>query len=142
LKRKNVEQKLYETALLAELHQNEFENLKNSNRQADKQQVGEYRVQNTIESISHLIADSLIESDNKKQYLDRLSKLDPKLLVGAMHASPLLTTMDIKYIICFAADLDTKDISLIFNVEPASVNTVRYRIRKKCAKDESVRAII
>jgi hypothetical protein len=143
LKRKNVEQKLYETALLAELHQNELENLKNSNRQADKQQVGEYRVQNTVESIAHLVAGALIESDTKKQYLDRLSKLEPKLLESIyQNADVKLTGMDMKYIICFAADLDTKDISLIFNVEPASVNTVRYRIRKKCAKDDNIRAIL
>ncbi|MCL2073360.1 MAG: hypothetical protein FWH18_05540 [Marinilabiliaceae bacterium] len=52
-----------------------------------------------------------------------------------------ITSMDIKYIICFAADLDTKDISLIFNIEPASVNTVRYRIKKKFAEEDAFRMV-
>jgi hypothetical protein len=143
LKRKNVEQRLYETALLAELHQNELQDIKAHKHQSDKQQLEVYRVQNTLEGISQMVYDSLIEVDSKKNYLERLTKLDPKLLEGMFQNSGIkMTGMDIKYIICFAADMDTKDISLIFNVEPASVNTVRYRIRKKCSKNDAVLAIL
>ncbi len=136
LKRKNIEQQLYETALLAELHQNELEKIKDSNRQADKQELERYRAGNTIESITQIVSGSIIESDNKKIYLDRLSKLDAKLFENIFqNGNAKVTSMDMKYIICFAADIDVKDISMIFNVEPASVHTVRYRIRKKYAKE-------
>ena len=53
-----------------------------------------------------------------------------------------ITGMDMKYLICFAADIDAKDISLLFNIEPASVHTVRYRIRKKFAKEDVFRMIL
>ena len=39
--------------------------------------------------------------------------------------------MDIKYILCFYLDFEARDIATIFSVEPASVYTVRYRLRKK-----------
>ena len=36
-----------------------------------------------------------------------------------------------KYIICFAIDMDVRDMSKIFIVEPATILSVRYRIKKK-----------
>jgi hypothetical protein len=138
LKRKNIEQRLYETALQAELRQNELERIQNS-----KQQLEQNPVKNSVERISQMVSDSLIEKDMKVAYLERLSKIDTQLLENAYQTSKIkITSMDMKYIICFAADLDTKDISLIFNIEPASVNTVRYRIKKKFSKEDSFRMIL
>jgi len=71
--------------------------------------------------------------------LVHLSKIDCQLLEHAYQTSKVkLTGMDIKYIICFSANIDVKDISLLFNIEPASVHTVRYRIRRKFAKGDGV----
>jgi len=138
LKRKNVVQQLYETALLAELHQQELEKL-----QSAQQQLERHPVQNTIENIAHIISGSIIDKDDKKVYLERLAGLDSKLLEGAYQTSNVkITGMDMKYIICFAADMDVKDIGLLFNIEPASVHTVRYRIRKKFAKEDVFRMIL
>ena len=138
LKRKNVEQQLYETALLAELRQNELEKMQNL-----QQQLEQHPVKNTIEKITWLIENSIIEKDTKKTYLECLSKLDVKLLEQAYQTSKTkITGMDMKYIVCFAANIDTKDVSLLFNIEPTSVNTVRYRIRKKFAKEDSFRTIL
>jgi hypothetical protein len=138
LKRKNVEQQLYETALLAELRLNELEKI-----QKLQQQLEQNPVKNTIEQITWMIESSIIEKDTKKEYLERLSKIDAKLLENAYHKSEVkITGMDMKYIVCFAANIDTKDISLLFNIEPKSVNTVRYRIKKKFAKDEAFRMIL
>jgi hypothetical protein len=143
LKRKNVEQRLYETALTAELHQNELEKIRNNKQQTDKEQLDYYRVQNTIESIAQMISDSMIETDNKKTYLERLSKLDPKMLENIyQNTNVKITGMDMKYIICFVVDLDEKDICLIFNIEQASVYTVRYRIKKKLAKEDLFKMIL
>jgi len=138
LKRKNVEQQLYEMALLAELRQNELEKIQNL-----KQELEQSPVKNTIEKISWLVEDSIIEKNTKKTYLERLSKIDAKLLEQAYQSSKAkITGMDMKYIICFSADIDVKDISLLFNVEPASVHTVRYRIKKKFSKEDSFRAVL
>ena len=42
-----------------------------------------------------------------------------------------LTVVDKKYILCFLSGESVKNIAARFNVEPASVYTVRYRLRKK-----------
>ena len=136
-KQKNLEQQLYETALLAELSQNELEKTRNINQQLERNPV-----KNCIEIISQTVSASLIEKDTKNTYIERLTKIDTKMLENAYQTSKAkITSMDIKYIICFAADLDTKDISLIFNIEPASVNTVRYRIKKKFAEEDAFRMV-
>ena len=145
LKRKNVEQQLYETALLAELRQSELEKMQQHQRQQQRQQqqLEHQPVKNTIEKITWMIEDSMIEKDAKKTYLERLTKIDLKLLENACQSSQVkITGMDMKYIVCFAANIDTKDVSLLFNVEPKSVNTVRYRIKKKFAKEDTFRMIL
>jgi DNA-binding CsgD family transcriptional regulator len=39
--------------------------------------------------------------------------------------------MDKRYLLCFAAGLSAEQVSVLFSISPASVYTVRYRIRKK-----------
>lgn len=138
LKRKSIEQRLYETALTAELRQNELEKIQSLTAQLEQNPV-----QNTIENISELISSSLIDKDEKKKYLERINKIDSKLLQQVYQTAKVkITNMDMKYIICFSADMDVKDISLLFNIEPASVHTVRYRIRKKFSKDDAAKLLI
>jgi len=137
-KNKNTEQELYETALLAELRQNELEKV-----QTLQQQLEQSPVNSIIENIGQMVSASLIGKEDKKAYLDRLSKLDPKLLEQVHHSSKAkITGMDMKYIICFSADFDVRDISLLFNIEPASVHTVRYRIKKKLPKETAFRVTL
>ena len=139
LKRKNAEQQLYETALLAELRLNELEKMQN----LQQQHLEQNPVENTIKKLTLLIENSVIPKDTKDKYLDRLSKLDVKRLEHAFQFSKTkITGMDMKYIICLAADIDTHDVGLLFNIESASVHTVRYRIRKKFAKEDSFRMIL
>ena len=138
LKRKNVEQQFYETALQAELNQNELEKIQNL-----KKQLAQNPVKNIIENITQQVSASLIDRDNKKAYLERLAKIDTQMLETAYQNSTVkITGMDMKYIICFVADIDVKDISLLFNIEPASVHTVRYRIKKKFQKEDSFKMIL
>ena len=108
-----------------------------------KQQSEHLPIKYAIEKIDRLVSDSLLESENKRVYLSRLSKIDAKLLEHVCQTSEAkLTGMDMKYIICFSADMNVKDISLLFNVEPASVRTVRYRIRKKFSEKDIFRVIL
>ena len=46
-----------------------------------------------------------------------------------------LTVVDKKYILCFLSGESVKNIAARFNVEPASVYTVRYRLRRKFPKN-------
>lgn len=47
------------------------------------------------------------------------------------HAEKPLSLVDKRYILCFIAGLKPTEIATLFNVEPASIYTVRYRIKKK-----------
>jgi hypothetical protein len=123
-RRKNIEQRLYETALLAELSP-------------------QMPVRETIEKIARQVTESAIDGATKTQYLERLERLDVPLLENLYRSSGgTLTGLDMKYIVCFAATLAVRDIGLLFSVEPASVNTVRYRIRKKFAPGDPFRLVI
>lgn len=124
LRRKNIEQRLYETALEAEL----------SPRMP---------VRETIDKIARQVGGAAIEKDAKQAYLESLEHLDVSLLETIYRSSKgSLTSLDMKYIVCFAAEIAVRDIGGLFNVEPASVNTVRYRIRKKFAPDDPLRLVI
>ncbi|MDL2254655.1 tetratricopeptide repeat protein [Bacteroidales bacterium OttesenSCG-928-J16] len=159
LRKKNLQQSIYETALLNELKQTELEKTEEekqllqqeydklselageSKKQAEeyaeqlqslKQQLEQKPTQSMAQKIQEMVSKSLIDNYQKKEYLEKLSNLDIDMLEqGYLTADEKVTNMDMKYIICFAADMDVKDVSLIFNVEPASVYTVRYRIKKK-----------
>ncbi len=113
-------------------------------QERDKLPGGEQTpVADTIEKIARKVLFSTIDTDSKSIYLDSLSHLDDALLENAYRNSEgKITPLDMKYIICFNAGMSVRDISILFNIEPASVTTVRYRIRKKFAKEDSFRTII
>ncbi len=68
----------------------------------------------------------------KRKYLDQLAAIDAAKLEETLVSLPdTVTPMDMKYIVCFMAGIDLQDISTMFSIEPASVYTVRYRIRRK-----------
>jgi hypothetical protein len=124
LRRKNIEYQLYETALVAELSP-------------------QMPVRETIDKIVRSVTGSAMEKDVKSAYLSRLEHVDISLLENIYRSSGGgLTSLDMKYIICFVTEMAVRDIGLLFNVEPASVNTVRYRIRKKFAPDDPFRLVI
>ena len=159
LRKRNLEQNIYESALLAELKQTELEqNLKekeqlqqqydkletqaNRNKQKAesyneelmqiKQQLAQKPTKTMIGKLTGWISKSVMEKTKKDAYITQLSGLDIDMLEqGYLTANEKISNMDMKYIICFAVDMDGKDMSLLFNVEPASIRTVRYRIKKK-----------
>ena len=103
----------------------------------------QYPIKNVIDNIAQAISASNIEADDKEAYIERLSKIDAKLLETAYQTSKeKITSKEMKYFICFAADISVRDISALFKVEAASVHTVRYRIRKKFAKNDTFRVIL
>lgn len=73
-----------------------------------------------------LLADQLNIDNVDLTQLDELMK----------KATKPLTVVDKKYMICFLAGEKVQQIADRFIVEPASVYTVRYRLKKKFPKDE------
>lgn len=170
LRKKNLEQSIYEAALLNELQQAELEKTEDEKQLLqqeydkvselageNKKQAEEYATQ--LQSIKHqlelkptqsmaqkiqeMVSQSLIDNYHKQEYIKNLSNLDIDMLEqGYLSANEKITNMDMKYIICFAADMEVKDVSLIFNVEPASVRTVRYRIKKKFQEKNTFKFLI
>ena len=127
-KRKNAEQQLYESALLAELKQNELE----QTQKRMKQQMEQKPTKAMIGKITEWMSKTYMEKEKQNTYHQKLSELDVDMLEqGYLTADEKISNMDMKYIICFAIDMEVEDMSLLFNVQPTSIHTVRYRIKKK-----------
>lgn len=119
LKRKHSEQKRYETVLESELDRDETDII---------HKIILCKLQNTL-------SESRLSLEVKQKYINNLETLDvEKLNVYLSETKVKLSSMDVKYICCFYIGMETKDIANVFHIEPASVNTVRYRLRKKVGK--------
>jgi hypothetical protein len=131
MRHKNIKLELYETALLAEQKQSELESIKQGLRGEPFAMVKEQLLQ--------LIETSALAQEVKRHYKEKLLGFDTTALDKSMVASDVtFSAMDVRYLLCFAIDMKTTDIATMFNIEPASVNTVRYRIRKKAGKNSGL----
>jgi len=139
LRKQRLEQSVYESALLAELKQNELD----AERQRIKQHLEQKPTKAIIEKLMEWILQSPIDKTKEKTYIRQLSELDIDMLEqGYLSADEKISNMEMKYIICFAIDMDVKDMGLLFNVEPASIRTVRYRIKKKFGEKNSFKFLM
>jgi hypothetical protein len=170
LRKKNLEQSIYESALLAELKQTELEqNQKEkealqqqynkleaqANRNKEKaqpyiaelkrikQQLEQKPTKTIIGKLTEWISKSVIEKSKKDLYIQQLSELDVDMLEqDYLFANGKLSTMEKKYIICFTIGMDVKDMGILFNVESGSVRTVRYRIKKKFGDENTFKFLL
>ena len=124
--RKNAEAKLYEATL-------EADNM--------RQTISELESQTNVEPL-RLLVDGLIKqlvSAAKRDYteaaLKGLQGLDLRQIQLLLSHGSKLTTMDKRYILCFAAGMTVEQIADFMCLEAASVYTVRYRIRKKMGSE-------
>lgn len=122
MRKKNAEAKLYEAAL-------EADNM--------RQAITNLEAQTDIEPL-RLLLDGLIQQLHEsptrvytQQAIHSLQKLDLVHIQGLLNHGVKITTMDKRYILCFAAGMSVEDIADFMCLEPASVYTVRYRLRKK-----------
>lgn len=139
IRRRNVEQQLYEAALLAELRQEELDRTRTAMelRQA-KSNDGIFA--SAIGKVLSIISASAIDGKQKEEYTAQLRQLDAaRLDADFSEISRQMTQMDLKYAICFYIGMEVRDIASVFNVEPASVYTVRYRMRKKFGGSTAMR---
>ena len=137
LRKKNTEAKLYEAALEAD----NIRSAMDATLASASLEKGEWNRENKPDSITamQLLADSLIKQLQqlpgscayKVHSIDRLQQLDLEHILQLCAQGSRLTNMDKRYILCFAAEMSVEDVANLFHIEPASVYTVRYRLRKK-----------
>ena len=120
--RKHAESKLYEAAL-------ESDNM----RQIIRHLEDKMDIDPLVIMVDELVAQ--LQGGAKREYVERtvaqLRDLDLKHVQIMLTHGNMLTTMDKRYILCFAAGMSVEEIADFMCLEPASVYTVRYRLRKK-----------
>ncbi len=137
LRKKNTEAKLYEAALEAD----NIRSAMDATLASASLEKGEWNRENKPDSITamQLLADNLIKQLQqlpascayKVHSIARLQQLDLEHILQLCAQGRRLTNMDKRYILCFAAEMSVEDVANLFHIEPASVYTVRYRLRKK-----------
>jgi ABC-type proline/glycine betaine transport system permease subunit len=87
-------------------------------------------IQNAKTQLEHRIQSSALGGDARSAVHNRVVDVDVTLVAHLCSQSlRSLTTTNLSYILCFLAGLDTQTIATIFMIEPASVYSVRYRLR-------------
>ena len=120
--RKHTEMKLYEAALEAD------------NMRVMIQQLED---QTDIDPLVHMVDELVaqLQAGAKRYYVDRvvtkLRELDLEHIQVLLSHGKKITLMDKRYVLCFAAGMTVDEIADFMSLEPASVYTVRYRLRKK-----------
>ena len=134
LRRKNLEQDVYESALVAELQREELKQL-----ESVKERIQNNTAEIVAEQVKLLIEESVFPKDKKIKYIGNIADMSLEI-VEKINASSIekLSMMDLKYVICFMIDMNVKDIGLLFNIYPDSVRKVHYRIRKKIGKNSYI----
>ena len=89
-------------------------------------------IQNALTQLEGQIHSSSLSADVKNCALTSVRAVDVELILNLYEcASAPLTKANLLYIVCFLAGIDTQVIASIFHVEPATVYTVRYRLRSR-----------
>ena len=141
LRKKNTEEKLYEAALEADNMRSAMD-VALATTSPEKGESGREDKQDGMRALQ-LLADNLIKQLQqmpvscayKSQSISHLQALNWENLAQLCTRGSRLTNMDKRYILCFAAGMSVEDVADLFHIEPASVYTVRYRLRKKFPAD-------
>ena len=126
MRKKNAEAKLYEAAL-------EADNM--------RQTISALESQTDVEPLRLLLKGLVtqLEEGPQKDYtqtaLKGLQSIDLGHVQALLNHGQKITTMDKRYILCFAAGMSVEEIADFMCLEAASVYTVRYRIRKKMGSE-------
>ena len=122
MRKKNAEDQLYAAALEADNMRQTILNLESKT---------------DVDPLVIIIDDLIfqLQSRSKSYYasaaVEQLCALDLAHVQALISHGRKLTTMDKRYILCFAAGMTVEDIADFMSLEPASVYTVRYRLKKK-----------
>lgn len=133
LRKKNTEARLYEAALEADNMRSAMDAAlaaapsENGEKKEDGMTALQLLADNLIKQLQQLPATCAY----KVHSIARLQQVDLEHILHLCAQGNRLTNMDKRYILCFAAGMSVEDVADLFHIEPASVYTVRYRLRKK-----------
>lgn len=89
-------------------------------------------IQNALTQLESQIYSSSLSQEVKSSTLASIRSVDIELISNLCEcASAPLSKGNLLYIICFLASIDTQVIACLFHVEPATIYTVRYRLRAR-----------
>jgi hypothetical protein len=89
-------------------------------------------IQNAQTQLEAQIRTSALSLELKNCTLEAVRGVDIELILNLCErASTPLTKGNLLYMLCFLAGIDTQVIASVFHVEPATVYTVRYRLRAR-----------
>lgn len=82
--------------------------------------------------------------ERKIMYLNRLVSHEMKgsYVKALLQCYNGLTHTDIRYLLCFAIEMEYSDIQILFHIEKKTVYSVRYRIRKKLKNYKEVIGVL
>lgn len=122
-RKKRTEEELYAKALEAENMHNELVKLRADNAVEPLEVLRE----GLLRQIDELPARTPFKTDARRRMQELNLSVFKQMIVDATE----LSVMDKRYLMCFAAGLSAEQTADIFCISPASVYTVRYRIKKK-----------
>lgn len=135
LHRRRLQDRLYQAALESEMNLQELESVKSQYSDLkDSLESGQVsrNFEVAVEKMKSVVTAARLDPAVHDEYVRRLSDINLAEFECQFATSiSQMTQMDVKYILCFYLEFEARDIATIFNVEPASVYTVRYRLRKK-----------
>ncbi len=101
-------------------------------RQRTEAKLNANSLKNLFKETEHLIISKLNRTRHFKEYLNRLGNLSESVLVQLDNqTNGSLSAAYLKYCICFIIDMEIKDMSICFSIEPSSIHMIRYRLKQR-----------
>lgn len=122
LRRRQAESRLYEAAL-------EADNMRETICQLE-QQTDVEPLRLLVDGLVQQLQESKVK-DYTERAVDGLREMDLGHVQVLLSKGSKITKMDKRYVLCFAAGMSVEEVADFMCLEPASVYTVRYRLRKK-----------
>lgn len=122
LRRRQAESRLYEAAL-------EADNMRETICQLE-QQTDVEPLRLLVDGLVQQLQESKVK-DYTERAVDGLREMDLGHVQVLLSKGSKITKMDKRYVLCFAAGMSVEEVADFMCLEPTSVYTVRYRLRKK-----------
>lgn len=77
------------------------------------------------------IQSSSLSAGTKEALISRLALVDVTMVETlCLAATKPLSSTNLRYVLCFLIHMEVNEIAVLFNVDPGSVYSIRYRLRK------------
>lgn len=96
----------------------------------------QFIIQNALNRLTYQVDSTSLAPQEKSLVMHKLRGVDTLFLEHLCELSKRrLTATNLAYVMCFVAGLDTQIVATIFTVTPATVYSVRYRLRAYFPQD-------